>query len=127
MSENWEIIMAAVVVFASVMTAMAIWGERSLKRDLIWLSEDFEEHKKYYGGQIWESPAFLRCSICLAGNGKMMLVSDPTKQGMCALTEKNGKWLYTMPELKERLKGWKYVGENALIISKCYKKNETGK
>jgi len=130
---DWILLIAVTVVFASIVIAVLTWAKWSLIRGLKQLSGIFEKDKepadkvrgkiteeKYHGGQIWESPVYLRCMICLAGDGRMMLISDLANEGSCALKERNGKWLYTIPELKKRLKNWKHIGP------KIYYRNKGG-
>lgn len=66
---------------------------------------------KYYGGNIWQAPSCIRALISLSGESdKMILVSDPSSNsGSMTFVEKDGTWLYTIDELKERLKEWKWI------------------
>lgn len=70
------------------------------------------EDDKYYGGNLWESPSFMRAMIVCGTDGYMFLISDPAEQGSTVMTEKCGKWLYTFNDLKKRLEKWTWVGNH---------------
>jgi len=70
-----------------------------------------EDDSKYYGGNFWESPSFMKVMI-VCGVDSLFFISDPKEPGSTVLVEKDGKWLYTIPEIKNRLRGWTWFGNN---------------
>ncbi|MBA7518466.1 hypothetical protein ES705_10536 [subsurface metagenome] len=72
---------------------------------------------RYVGGNIWMSPSYSKSMIVCGKDGRLFLISDPAEQGSTIVTEHNGTWLYTMPELKERLKNWTWVGTHLDYIA----------
>lgn len=75
--------------------------------------KELTEDEKYRGGNIWEAPSGLRAMISISGGNrevKMFLISDPSEHGSYASTDENGKWLYTLEELKARLANWTWIG-----------------
>ena len=76
-----------------------------------------EEDSKYFGGNIWMSPSYLKSMIVCGCDGFMFLISDPAEQGSVVHVESDGTWLYTIPKLKKRLKGWTWAGTHLDYIA----------
>jgi hypothetical protein len=75
------------------------------------------EDPRYLGGACWKAPTHRHGWIVLADH-RLMLVSDPREQGGMAWSDPSGSGqvFYSYDEMRERLKGWTYVGEMHALL-----------
>lgn len=81
-----------------------------------------DDEKHYYGGNLWQAPSYLTAMI-VSGPGGLFLISNPAEKGSCANVPKDGKWRFTLEELKERLKDWKWIGTHRDYINQICKES----